>query len=287
MGCDIHLWAERRDRGKYDAEVYEPCVSWDEQPWLAIPDPVRRCWSCEGTGKILHHWLEGAELEAALIAGGSVVDERSNGRSQVLLAEPAWCSWCDGKGRKAETFYHGRNYGTFAILANVRNSRRVFGAGAMFDPIADPRGVPRDASDAYIAAQWRYDADGHSHSWFTVQELLDFPWAEKTTRHLGVVTVGDRSWKNWCATGSPWKYPDDATDEEKAVFASVSGDITGEKVAAEDALVDESAYQGRPVSIEWDETYAATAEEFLRIVRDEIAPLGDPTETRIVFFFDN
>lgn len=287
MGCDIHLWAERRNRDKYDPEVYDPLGENDEAPWVKIDDPVRSCWSCKGTGKTTHHWLDGPELECALAVGGTATEEASNGRTQVLLASPAWCSFCDGKGRVAERFYRGRNYGTFAILADVRNSRRVFGAGGEFDPIAEPRGVPRDASDFYIAEQWRWGVDGHSHSWFTIQELLDFPWAEKTTRRNGVVTVGDRAWKNWRATNSPWRYPDDATDEERAAFCSVAGDISGEKVSVDTALANERAFDGRPVAIDWNETYEATAEEFLRVVREEIAPLGDPTETRIVFFFDN
>lgn len=62
-------------------------------------------------------------------------------------------------------FYSGRNYWLFYFLAGVRDGE--------VGPISPPKGVPEDASDAYnfIVKSWM--GDGHSHSYFTLTELLN------------------------------------------------------------------------------------------------------------------
>lgn len=62
-------------------------------------------------------------------------------------------------------FYEDRNYRLFAFLADVRN-------GGCIEPLDDPRGIPQDASDAYLWACSSWEGDAHSHSWFLVSELL-------------------------------------------------------------------------------------------------------------------
>jgi len=59
--------------------------------------------------------------------------------------------------------YSGRNYGLFGILAGVRGEAT---------PIAEPRGVPTDASEGYkkVLADWGVNA--HTPSWYTLFELL-------------------------------------------------------------------------------------------------------------------
>lgn len=65
---------------------------------------------------------------------------------------------------EAFEFPVGRNYTLFALLANVRN----YGSMSF---IAEPRGIPTDISreTEELFASW--EADGHSHSWVTFQEL--------------------------------------------------------------------------------------------------------------------
>jgi len=59
-----------------------------------------------------------------------------------------------------------RNYLLFAILANVRNDGSI-------TPIAEPRGLPADMN-SYIAEKAKsWEDDGHSMSYFTLQELED------------------------------------------------------------------------------------------------------------------
>ena len=65
--------------------------------------------------------------------------------------------------------YWSRNYYLFSILADVRN-------GGDVEPISYPKGIPRDASSGYKYSVKQWDSDGHSHSYFTLQELLDVDW---------------------------------------------------------------------------------------------------------------
>jgi hypothetical protein len=75
-----------------------------------------------------------------------------------------------------EVFY-SRNYYLFSILADVRNSGNV-------QPICDPRGIPDDASSGYMYAVDRWEGDAHSHSYFTLEELLLVDWDQYDTENL-------------------------------------------------------------------------------------------------------
>jgi len=68
------------------------------------------------------------------------------------------------------SFYSGRNYALFTKLAGVRSWTND---GA----ICEPRGIPDDASDAYIYVTEQWEGDGHSHSYFTLTELLEHDWS--------------------------------------------------------------------------------------------------------------
>ena len=66
-------------------------------------------------------------------------------------------------------YYGGRNYGLFSILADVRGDEV---------PIDLPRGIPSDASAGYRYMCERWDGDAHSHSYFTLEELLKVDWSK-------------------------------------------------------------------------------------------------------------
>lgn len=75
----------------------------------------------------------------------------------------------------------GRNYSAYAVLADVRNGTRLsFGeggeTGSRFTPIVQPRGMPKDVSEDVQALSDRWGADGHSHTYLTLQDFLDYPW---------------------------------------------------------------------------------------------------------------
>lgn len=66
-----------------------------------------------------------------------------------------------------QRIYTHRNYNLFAWLADVRNGTW----GEHIPPIADPKGLPEDASPEVANEAERWNGDGHSHSYFTLAEL--------------------------------------------------------------------------------------------------------------------
>ncbi len=78
-----------------------------------------------------------------------------------------------------ESFYKGRDYFLFSILADVRNDDTVV-------PISYPRGIPDDPSYPYKLISENWDGDGHSHSYFTLEELLNVDWDKYNTDEYGV-----------------------------------------------------------------------------------------------------
>ena len=66
-----------------------------------------------------------------------------------------------------QDLYRVRNYDLFAILADVRNDGTI-------ECIDEPRGLPEDVSDFVKKNYEAWDADAHSCSHFTLQELIDF-----------------------------------------------------------------------------------------------------------------
>lgn len=62
-----------------------------------------------------------------------------------------------------------RCYGMFGFLAGVRNYSDVI-------PIAEPRGVPGDASSEVADEYDSLSSDAHSASWLSVSELVGFDY---------------------------------------------------------------------------------------------------------------
>jgi hypothetical protein len=67
----------------------------------------------------------------------------------------------------------GRHYSMFALMAGVRNY------GNEIKPIAEPRGLPADVSAATAFAYSEWEADAHSMSWLSIEEVAE---VEKAVR---------------------------------------------------------------------------------------------------------
>lgn len=78
-------------------------------------------------------------------------------------------------------FYDNRNYSLFATLANVRN----YGDTPY---ICNPRGLPKDVSAEVKEDSDYWDCDGHSHSYFTLRELIEYQKNIKPLRHRGMIS---------------------------------------------------------------------------------------------------
>lgn len=99
--------------------------------------------------------------------------------------------WRDQPKHTSEPF-GGRNYDLFALLADVRNGYGFAGVkrGDPIEPLDQPRGVPDDASHAWLAEVESWDVDMHSHTYFTLAELLEFQAAGRfgiPMRRTGVI----------------------------------------------------------------------------------------------------
>ena len=64
-----------------------------------------------------------------------------------------------------------RNYGIFGFLADVRNYSDI-------PPLSTPRGIPSFPSREVSIKIADWDGDGHSHSWLSLKELLDFDYSK-------------------------------------------------------------------------------------------------------------
>lgn len=84
------------------------------------------------------------------------------------------------KYNKSE-FCEGRNYSRFATLANVRN----YGDTPY---ISEPRGLPSDVTSEVKADSDAWGCDGHSHSYLTLKELIDFQSKIPPLKHKGMIS---------------------------------------------------------------------------------------------------
>lgn len=90
--------------------------------------------------------------------------------------------------------WQGRNYSLFAFLADVRNNHEL-------KPLSQPRGLPKDVSDDVKKESDEWGVDGHSHSYFTLQELLDVDWDFTVIPQSGF--VDPKNYKLFKKTGRP------------------------------------------------------------------------------------
>ena len=108
-------------------------------------------------------------------------DDREQKLSEVLRDVPTKFRWVSADNWQIEDgewqidwndeYYGDRNYYIFGVLADVRNDGGV-------EPIDYPKGIPDDASTGYLYKCEQWDSDAHSHSYFTLDELLNVDWSE-------------------------------------------------------------------------------------------------------------
>lgn len=192
-----------------------------------------------------------------------------------------------------KAFYSGRNYCLFAILADVRNGRGFAGCdtGDGFVPIDSPRGLPDDVTGLVKADSDRWSGDGHSHSWFTVAELLAYDWTQ-TTKLRGFLSAHEFwRWNRWDRQRgeSPTTWSGDVGGDKtrKVAEADMIAHLEhyGSDWAAEDRIKSElaSVY----CQCEWEQPYYKAGRGFWSDAIPQLLRLGKPEDVRVVFWFDN
>jgi hypothetical protein len=182
-----------------------------------------------------------------------------------------------------DPLYVSRCYRFFAFLADVRNGSGFAGCdtGDMVTPIDDPRGVHDDATDYFKARVFEYGQDGHSHSWFTGEELRDADWDQVTTERAFIRLSNYPTFKE---AGKP---------KGLAYCGGISGaNVVHISMEEADDLTEhpEKQQEGKDyfVKIQW----ALPLREELAYYHDTWLPAvlalhEDPTKVRVSFFFDN
>ena len=114
-----------------------------------------------------------------------LAEDRDNKLNELLEDKPTLYRWVsvdkwsyDEDGWRTnweDLYYDSRNYQLFSILADVRGD---------YSPIVEPRGIPEDASTGYKYMCDQWDGDAHTHSYYTLTELLNVNWEEYDDCHL-------------------------------------------------------------------------------------------------------
>lgn len=214
MGCDIHLYVEKKN-------------------------PVSGKWEPDG----------------------KFVDKHGEGYADIPYEE---------------RIYSDRNYDLFAILADVRNGRGFAGCktGEGFVPISSPRGLPSDVSPQVKSVSVDWGVDGHSHSYFTVEELDKYDWSQET---VGQGYITPDVYDGWFDRDEP-AYPH-------------CGDVGGPNVIkyaeAEWLSAGKPRREGVYILVQWNMMYSVAAGSFFTKALPKLRKMGHPDEVRIVFWFDN
>jgi hypothetical protein len=325
MGCDIHVYVEKRVDGKWiSADKWTRASDWEYND--PIPEDRERI-----RAMLAEVRSRAAELEGKNAAIKDNTPFYSNDNAPFYIEDSDDSDRIDVKDD--DRFYNYRNYGLFAILADVRNPRvvgdsedidyiyisddefsdailvdyrndwgggggRIIGTG--FNPISEPRGLPEDVSpEAQAVSDW-YAAEGHSHSWLTLAELLAYDW-NQVTRRVGI--VGPLEFADFEKNGKPRSWCEGAFGSRNKV---VSHQRMREEVARYRPEIDRviagewddpeweaftRMLRKQPeqyfTQVMWEERYAYCAQEFLDETLPKLQALGAPEDVRIVFFFDN
>lgn len=169
-----------------------------------------------------------------------------------------------------------RNYMLFSVLADVRNySDRV-------KPIDLPRGLPDDVS-LEVKRKSDYDGvDGHSHSWLTLRELLDYDWDGQETKYCNYVTPS--GYKEYKKDGGVYSWGSIERHPEQSVGIS-NDDMSAVCNGIYKNLDENKNYY---TEVRWVKTLRdVIGRDEVNGILDKLASYGSPDEVRLVFWFDN
>lgn len=229
--------------------------------------------------------------------------EKKNKTGSKWVTADRWAKDDEDDDRKRvvyeDRFYSGRNYYLFSILADVRNGHGFAGikTGEGFVPIAQPKGVPKDACKEYIDEVAGMGGDGHSHSWFTLRELLDYDWTQTTHLQGWVDFPTWERWSRWDRRNhrGPKEYCGGIDGRNIRKIEPAAMDKLCEQFckledeAQREAMVKEHA--STYALAKWQVPYYSAAGSFMNETLPRLLKLAGGVDgvdnVRIVFFFDN
>lgn len=256
MGTDIHMMVE---------------VQKDNGEWVAIKAIPKKA-NC-----FVSAWKEAYEKPEH---ERDYLDRFNAENYQVLLEDGGMYQWVEPP----------RNYRLFAILGNVRNFAGTLHGdlgeneySPVFNYITDNRGVPEDASPEYLRLVKDWGEDGHSHSFVTVQEILDFDF-DQVAKMKGF--VDEENYRKFVEEGKPERWCGYVGGGSIEI---VSNDEMYDLVFNKHVPYDERYY----TQVEWNVTYRDCCKFLLDNIIPEVMEVtkdmvnGDWNKVRFVFFFDS
>lgn len=174
-----------------------------------------------------------------------------------------------------------RSYDWFSVLADVRNGRGFAGisTGEGFKVIAEPRGVPDDASEQWKETVERWGSDMHSQSWLNISDFDKFDWNQVSMKR-GVITLDEykklrgtnQSPDYWCGSVGGGNTRT-LTEEEADKFLDSGSEPNGESLYV--------AYQWSVLYSDW---FKWKIQRVIEPLRELTKKYGD---ARLCFGFDN
>jgi hypothetical protein len=263
MGCDIHLYVERRTASG---------------AWERVRPMPRFCHWCNGTG-------EGSRNGGCYFCDGVGKTTREyHDRNYDLFGMLA-------NVRNGSGFAGVRTGSGFEPLSEPR--------GLPDDTSIKNTPEESDSTPAnrmqVVAAELAAEKDRvwlgeHSHSHATLAELLAYDYA-RVIKHEGLVTADEFArWDEAGATGAPEEYCGD-------VWGDIVVKVTNEEMRTGLASGRISAAKKKPgtpppakayyTRVEWTETYRESAGPEWFSFLESCLPLGKPEDIRFVFGFDS
>lgn len=226
MGCDIHLYVEKRVDGKWAT-----ADKWTHSEY-----------------------------------------DTENPDSRTVSYEDSW--------------YTGRNYELFSVLAGVRNRYDII-------PISEPRGIPDDVSPEL--KQGYNDCYEQSGSWLTLAEILSYDWTQSFIESGYISVLDFFRWESynrkygerpnsWCQDvggGNTKKISEDAMRKMISDIGKETKDDRNTRKILES--MEDHIY----CFSEWSSILSHVCSEFWSTVIPRLLRLGDPKDVRIVFWFDS
>jgi len=165
----------------------------------------------------------------------------------------------------------GRDYRLFSVLAGVRNTTKAI-------PISLPKGIPNDVSDAVHENidQCSFLGD-HSHSFLTLEEILNFNWDQK---HVFNKIVNENEFKTFISKGIPNSWCSCVAGPNVRI---VSNKRMKQIVSLEPLWGQLLFY----TKVKWELSYKKSSPYFIEKFIPKLKALGEPHKIRIVFCFDN
>lgn len=244
MGCDIHIYVEKKNNS-YNSNKNDELMVVKEK-WSAIRNINK---------SDIKYCEERIEKDP---------DDKYYVRRLEEAKKECYEGW----------IYDGRNYDLFAILADVRNRSNII-------PISQPKGVPNDIGSKVSSEYEDWRGDAHSASYYTLKELLEYKWDQKTN-HSGVISISQ--YADYIKTGSPKCYSQSVMGG-KVEYLTL--DEANDYLKGKYKLDNDKSYY---VKVYWSESYRESAEVFIENVIPELESLSDSVnkeDVRIVFWFDN